>query len=94
MLERSLIKQAKAYVHSLGGVAIKNTGTFAEKGLPDLTIVLRGCPPIFVEFKIPKKMPTPLQFLQLSRLREAGAATTWVDSIDGFKRFIDECRKR
>ena len=89
MKESQLIKKAKDYVHSIGGVAYKiHGGPYSERGTPDLFICLRG-KFIGAEAKLPKKMPTTVQDMQLNRILRADGFSFWFHSIEEFKTIID-----
>lgn len=90
MKERDLILLAKDFIHKIGGVAIKYFGSspYSEKGVPDLIIVLKNCPPIFCEMKRPNGKLTALQIYQLKRLNLAGAYAFHCDNIATFKEQI------
>jgi hypothetical protein len=67
------------WAESRGLVAIKLQATRgARTGWPDRLFVLPGGEHVYVEFKVPGAVPTPLQLRRHEQLRALGA-TVWVE---------------
>jgi len=61
-----------------------------ERGVPDLLLCVRG-KFVAAEIKGHGDRVTPIQLAQMKRIENAGGKARVIDSLDDFKRFIDEC---
>ena len=89
MRERDIEKILKDEVKNLGGRAYKWVSP-GNSGVPDRIVVFPGRPPVFVELKTETGKLTPLQEVQIKRLRELGQDVTVIRGIDGLGRFFQE----
>ena len=81
--ETILTKQVREVLRLLGVVAFKHWGgMMGEKGVSDLIGVL---PPsgraLFLELKVPGKLPSAHQVAFLQRMKDAGALAFWATSV-------------
>lgn len=79
-------------VKKLGGRAYKWTSP-GNDGVPDRIVVLPDRPPIFVELKTEKGMLSPLQKVQIARLRELGQDVRVLYGKEQVKGFLAECER-
>ena len=87
MLEKTLEKRCKKYLHTSGGWLVK-LGWI--RGMPDRMALLPGGVVCFIEFKRPGEKPKPLQYHRLSQLRRLGFLAEWTDSYEGFREIINK----
>ena len=76
-LERALCDGMK----ELGGVAYKFVSP-GHRGVPDRMCVLPGGQVVFVELKSYGKKPTPLQEIEINRLKDLGFEVLVIDSTE------------
>ena len=72
--EASIQKSGVAALRTLGCLAIKQSivGAMGVRGWPDYLILLPGGRSFWIEFKVPGKDPTPLQWQRIDALTELG----------------------
>lgn len=79
-IEQYLVDEVGAY----GGWCLKYTSSI-ERGLPDRLCMFPSGKSVWVELKRPGKKPTPIQHLQLTRLKQYNQTAIVIDS----KRKVD-----
>lgn len=79
-IEQYLVDEMDAY----GGWCLKYTSS-VERGLPDRLCMFPSGKSVWIELKRPGKKPSPLQCLQISRLKRYGQTALVIDS----KRKVD-----
>ncbi len=77
--EKSIEQALVRYVNRLGGIAYKFTAP-SRRGVPDRLVVLPGGRVIFVEVKAPGGRLSPLQEIEITRLRSLGAQVAIIRS--------------
>lgn len=87
MLEKDIEKILVNEVKKLGGRAYKWTSP-GNDGVPDRIVIFPNRAPVFVELKAEKGGLTPLQVVQIDRLRELGQAVFVAKGIDGVSNFF------
>ncbi len=87
MLESKLERQISAYALGVGCLTFKLAGS-TKRGKPDRIFLIDGQAG-FVEFKSPGKKPSPLQDHWLTKLRDAGFPSVFIDDRQVGQRFID-----
>lgn len=87
MLEKDIEKVLVSEVKKLGGKAYKWTSP-GNDGVPDRIVIFPNRAPVFVELKAEKGSLTPLQVVQIERLKELGQAVFVVKGIDGVSNFF------
>ena len=87
MKEKEIEKILVSEVKKLGGKAYKWTSP-GNDGVPDRIVIFPNRAPVFVELKTEKGRLTPLQVVQIDRLRELGQAVFVVKGIDGVSDFF------
>lgn len=80
-------------IRKLGGRAFKWVSP-GNAGVPDRIVVLPGCPAVFVELKTVTGKLTPLQRVQLKRLKDMGQAVRVLYGEHEVKEFLDECKEK
>lgn len=85
--EKDIEKILVSEVKKLGGKAYKWTSP-GNDGVPDRIVVFPNRAPVFVELKTEKGRLTPLQAVQIDRLRELGQAVFVVKGLDGVSNFF------
>ena len=92
MREATVEAYLRDRVKAQGGIAYKfvSPGT---SGVPDRLIVFPGGTVYFRELKAPGKEPTPLQLLQLEKLKCLGFDAGVIDSKEGVDEFIREVQE-
>lgn len=80
-------------IRKLGGRAFKWVSP-GNAGVPDRIVVLPGCPAVFVELKTVTGKLTPLQKVQLKRLKDMGQAVRVLYGEHEVKEFLDECKEK
>lgn len=80
-------------IRKLGGRAFKWVSP-GNAGVPDRIVVLPGCPAVFVELKTVTGKLTPLQRVQLERLKDMGQAVRVLYGGHEVKEFLDECKEK
>lgn len=80
-------------IRKLGGRAFKWVSP-GNAGVPDRIVVLPGCPAVFVELKTVTGKLTPLQKVQLKRLKDMGQAVRVLYGEHEAKEFLDECKEK
>lgn len=88
MKEKVIVLACKKIVQELGGKFVKLHGSPYAEYMPDSLILFRDMPAIFVEFKVPSKVPTPAQNAKMQELENYGAVCSWHDSPDTFRLWI------
>ena len=86
--ESKIENSIKNYARQRGILTYKFVSP-SQRGVPDRIFVFPGGYVLFLEFKAPKKVPTPLQMRYLKLLREQGALVAWVDSQQAGLDIID-----
>ncbi|WP_418482679.1 VRR-NUC domain-containing protein [Frisingicoccus sp.] len=89
MLEREIEKVLVSEVKELGGQAYKWVSP-GNDGVPDRIVLFPDMPPIFVELKTNRGKLSPLQKLQIKRLRNLGQDVYVVYGIDGLSQFFQD----
>ena len=89
ILEKEIEAAAKRYAEKCGVLFWKFTSP-GRVGVPDRILIGPFGRIAFVEFKRQGKRPTDLQRFILKTLSERGVIATYVDSLDGAKKVIDE----
>lgn len=93
MGQESLIEKAvSAYARDLG-FYVRKFKSPSQRGVPDKLFLSPGGRVQFVEFKAPGKKPTALQLREIREINERGGHATWIDSMTGGKKLIDEILK-
>lgn len=87
MKEKDIEKILVGEVKKLGGRAYKWVSP-GNDGVPDRIVVFPDRPPVFVELKSDTGKLSPLQEVQINRLRELGQAVFVVKGIDGVSEFF------
>lgn len=82
-LEKDLQEAAVRWARSRGWFARKYKGP-GRRSHPDY-FFLRGGVHLFIEFKLPGKEPTDLQWREIREMIAHGATVYWLDSLDEFK---------
>ena len=80
-------------IRKLGGRAFKWVSP-GNAGVPDRIVVLPGCPAVFVELKTVTGKLTPLQKVQLKRLKDMGQAVRVLYGEHEVKECLDECKEK
>lgn len=80
-------------IRKLGGRAFKWVSP-GNDGVPDRIVVLPGLPTVFVELKTVTGKLTPLQRVQLKRLRDMGQAVRVLYGEREVATFLEECEER
>ncbi|QNB48192.1 VRR-NUC domain-containing protein [Thermanaerosceptrum fracticalcis] len=91
MRERDIEVYLRDQVKAAGGIAYKFISP-GNAGVPDRMILLPGGQVVFVELKVPGKIPTPLQLRQQTRIRNLGFQVLTLDSKEGVNEFIKGVR--
>jgi hypothetical protein len=81
--ENKLENAAISYARSLGILTYKFVSP-SNRGVPDRVFIFPGGVTLWVEFKAPKKKPSPLQIRTLSRMAQQGSMVAVVDNLAGF----------
>lgn len=87
MLEKDIEKVLVSEVKKLGGRAYKWVSP-GNDGVPDRIVFFPDRPPVFVELKTDTGKLSPLQTVQIKRLRDLGQAVFVVRGIDGVSEFF------
>jgi hypothetical protein len=88
MLESTIEAKLVALVRAKGGVAYKLDAR-ARKGAPDSVVVLPGRMATFVELKTDSGRLSPMQTVELARIRAAGGHAVVLYGMDQVKTFLD-----
>ena len=86
-LERKLCAEVKA----MGGIAYKFVSP-GRRGVPDRMCVLPGGRVVFVELKSYGKKPTPLQEIEIGRLKDLGFWVFVIDSAGKLDKLISQLK--
>lgn len=86
MREQSVQSKCLRYLDSIGAYTVKVISA-TRSGVPDTIICLKG-KFIAFEFKSEYGKPTPLQELNIKKIREAGGKAYLVRSLDELKLII------
>lgn len=89
MRERDIEKVLVGKVRKLGGRAYKWVSP-GNDGVPDRIVIFPDKPPIFVELKSETGRLSPLQEVQIRRLRDLGQNVAVVRGIDGLSQFFQD----
>lgn len=89
MLEREIEKVLVSEVKKLGGRAYKWVSP-GNDGVPDRIVIFPNMRPIFVELKTERGKLSPLQKVQVERLRKLGQDVCVVYGIDGLSQFFQD----
>lgn len=87
MRESHIEIKLRKRVESIGGIALKLTGT---NGIPDRLVLLPGGRIRFVETKAPGEKPRPLQEYRIRKLRALGFDCRIIDSLEGVELIGEE----
>ena len=87
-LERKLCAEVKA----MGGIAYKFVSP-GRRGVPDRMCVLPGGRVVFVELKSYGKKPTPLQEIEIGRLKDLGFEVFVIDSSEKLDKLISRLKR-
>jgi hypothetical protein len=87
MRESTIEKAVNKYARSLSWLAYKFTSP-SNRGVPD-TLYIKDGLTIYIEFKAPGKLPTPLQVEVIKKFKAHGAIVHVVDSIEQGKGVFD-----
>lgn len=87
MRERDIEKCLVGEVKKLGGRAYKWTSP-GNDGVPDRIVIFPGRPPVFVELKVESGRLTPLQKVQIGRLKDLGQDVRVLYGIAGVSQFF------
>lgn len=82
-IEKILVQEVK----KLGGRAYKWTSP-GNDGVPDRIVIFPDKPPTFVELKTATGKLTPLQEVQVRRLKSLGQSVYVVKGLDGLSQFF------
>lgn len=93
MRESEVEKLLVGGIRKLGGRAFKWVSP-GNDGVPDRIVVLPGLPAVFVELKTVTGKLTPLQRVQLKRLRDMGQAVRVIYGEREVATFLEECEER
>ena len=88
MLERDLERRLKAMVKLAGGCAYKLDAR-AQKGAPDRVVVLPGRGTFLVELKTDTGRLSPLQQVEIERIRNAGGDVQVIYGMKQLENFVD-----
>lgn len=88
-LERKLCAEVKA----MGGIAYKFVSP-GRRGVPDRMCVLPGGQVVFVELKSYGKKPTPLQEIEIGRLKDLGFEVFVIDSLSRLEVLSSHLRQK
>jgi len=88
MREAALEAKLATLVKAKGGVAYK-LDTRAKKGAPDRVVVLPGREATFVELKTDRGRLSPMQEVELDRIRAAGGHGVVLYGLAQVQRFVD-----
>lgn len=80
-LERDIEDKAVRKAKKLGWLVVKMAAPGA-RGWPDRLFISQEGVHVWIEFKVPGKVPTQLQSHRLSELRKRDCNAYWVDSVD------------
>lgn len=80
-------------IRKMGGRAFKWVSP-GNDGVPDRIVVLPGLPAVFVELKTTIGKLTPLQKVQLKRLRDMGQAVRVLYGEHEVAMFLEECEEK
>lgn len=87
MLEKDIEGKVVNYARQRGCVVMKNNPP-SDRGWPDRTFIYRT-KVMFIEFKIAKGKPRPLQIVRMQLLEKQGMRVHLVDNVDKGKELID-----
>lgn len=90
MRERDIEKILTEEVKREGGRAYKWTSP-GNAGVPDRIVIFPNRKPIFVELKTEGGSLSPLQVVQIKRLRDLGQEVEVVYGVAGLKYFFEAC---
>ena len=93
MRESEVEKLLVGGIRKLGGRAFKWVSP-GNDGVPDRIVILPGLPAVFVELKTVTGKLTPLQRVQLKRLRDMGQAVRVLYGEREVATFLEECEER
>lgn len=79
--ETALVNKITKALTARGALVKKVHGSAFGRGWPDLIVITR-LGTFFVEVKTPKKRPTLLQSVTMSKIRNAGGTAFWTDSVE------------
>lgn len=88
MQEREIERCLVGEVKKLGGRAYKWTSP-GNDGVPDRIVIFPGREPIFVELKTDTGKLTPLQKVQIERLRALGQKVEVLKGVKGLQKFFE-----
>lgn len=89
MTEKEIERILVTEVRKLGGRAYKWTSP-GHNGVPDRIVILPGERPYFVELKTDKGRVSPLQAVQIDRLKDLGQPVFIAKGIDGVSQFFQD----
>lgn len=91
--EKDIEKILRDRVRELGGRAYKWTSP-GNDGVPDRIVILPGGRPVFVELKTERGELSPLQKVQISRLRKLGQDVRVLKGVGEVEGFLEECERK
>jgi hypothetical protein len=81
--EAAIQKRSIAFAKSLGAESIRMVfRSGVARGWPDVLFLVPGGRPLFIEFKKPGALPTPLQAHRISAMEALGYDVCVADSFD------------
>jgi hypothetical protein len=88
--ESDLERKLKAWTDTHGLLNLKFVSP-AYRGMPDRLILNGRGRIMFLELKAKGKKPSPLQLIQMRRLRDMNVRTEWTDNLADAITLIEEC---
>jgi len=89
MLEKEIEKKLVAGIRKQGGIAFKWVSP-GNSGVPDRIICLPGGRVIFTELKTETGRTSPVQDVQIGKLRRLGMDVRVLHGIEEVKQFLEE----
>lgn len=89
MNEKLIERKLREAVKKMGGIALKFESSY-HTGMPDRIVLMPGGRVSFAEIKTTGKKPTPLQAIQIARLKKLGFKVGVIDSQEGLDQFLKE----
>ncbi len=91
MDEKTIERHLRREVKKLGGIAYKFVSP-GNAGVPDRIILLPGGTVKFIELKKPGGKTSPIQDLQIGKMRKLKADVRIIDSLEGVDSLIGEMK--
>jgi len=92
MREKDIEAKVKKYAEAKSCLFYKFTSP-GRRGVPDRLIIAPNGTPGMLELKAPGNEPTPLQLIELRKLRERNVMASWADSFYAACAFVDNLVK-